>query len=64
VLSGDGTVAGWGAEHEGQSSVPASLSGVAAIAAGANHGLAVTAGNMGAMQWRPPAREGRGARLA
>src|SRR5713101_6561499 len=41
ALKSDGTVVAWGDNFNGQSTVPANLTGVIAIAAGGNHSLAV-----------------------
>ncbi len=43
ALKGDGTVAAWGRNFSGQTTVPAGLSGVTAIAAGDNHAVALKA---------------------
>jgi len=41
ALKQDGTVAAWGANYAGQTSVPAALSGVTAIAVGTDHSLSM-----------------------
>jgi hypothetical protein len=41
ALRNDGTVVAWGLDSDGQTSIPAGLSGVTAIAAGAMHSLAL-----------------------
>ncbi|MBK8801660.1 MAG: hypothetical protein IPN71_06280 [Fibrobacteres bacterium] len=41
ALKADGTVVAWGGNAEGQTSVPAGLKDVTAIAAGSGHALAV-----------------------
>jgi alpha-tubulin suppressor-like RCC1 family protein len=43
ALKADGTVVAWGDNNRGQSTVPAGLTGVAAIEAGGNHSLALKA---------------------
>ena len=41
ALKQDGTVVAWGRDSEGQTKVPAGLSGVVAIAAGGSHTVAL-----------------------
>jgi len=50
ALTTDGTVLGWGDNSFGQTTIPAGLTGVAAIAAGAGHSLALQA-NGTVMGW-------------
>ena len=49
-LKSDGTVVAWGDNNQGESTVPANLSGVIQIAAGTEHSLAL---NSGTGRWLP-----------
>jgi alpha-tubulin suppressor-like RCC1 family protein len=61
ALKSDGTVVEWGANYSGQTTVPAGLSGVMAIAAGSSHTVALVS-LTGSQVQGPPAISNFGVR--